>query len=458
MAARTGASVGVAVTITLLGMLCLALFVLTMVFYGQAQSERRDATAAEEASRTYVTGPERNMESVRAIAERAGQSRESVVSYLVRELRETMDIASGSPGSTVAELRDRLTAVEGADSNPLTEVIATREREIASLENQLAQAQRDFDAANTEREAFAQRVNELSDQYTAAGEVLTERVDDYGSQLISFQDGLGMGDERYEQEIARVRAGAEQREDQLESQLESTRRDNLVLQDQLRRLRSEGDPNAVRPLDEASLVDGAVDRVDAPANEVILSIGRRQKIVLGMTFGVFSDATEIRPDPATGIYSVPKAVVEVTRVEGNFSRARIISESRGNPIIRGDVVANAVYDPSKTYKMVVYGLFDRNNDGLATRLERDDVEALINAWGGEVVDSIEGDIDFLILGERPELPPEPDADAPLPVVLEFTRKRNEIETYDTLLETAQTTSVPVLNENRLRTLIGDYPD
>ncbi|MEQ8769089.1 MAG: hypothetical protein RIB60_01115 [Phycisphaerales bacterium] len=458
MAARTGASVGVAVTITLLGMLCLALFVLTMVFYGRANSERRKADEATEAAETFVTGPERNLESVQAIADRARQNRESVVSYLVRELRETMDTAIGSPTATTTDLQNRLASIEGADANPMIEIIATREREIASLETQLAQAQADFEAANEAREALAAQVNALSEEYTLAGQDLNTRVDGYGTQLLGMETGLQGIVDRYTQEIASLEDRFADREDQLEGQLESTRRENLVLQDQLRRLRAEGDPNAIRPLDEASLVDGSIDRVDAPSNEVILSIGQRQKVVLGMTFGVFSDATEIRPDPETGIYAVPKAVVEVVRVEGNFSRARIISEARGNPIVRGDVIANAVYDPNKTYKMVVFGLFDRNNDGLATALERDDVEALINRWGGEVVDTIEGNIDFLVLGERPDLPPEPDPDEPLPVVLEFTRLRNVIETYDELLATAQATAVPVLNENRLRTLIGDYPD
>jgi hypothetical protein len=33
-----------------------------------------------------------------------------------------------------------------------------------------------------------------------------------------------------------------------------------------------------------------------------------------------------------------------------------------------------------------------------------------------------------------------------------------IERYDQLFERAQTTAIPVLNENRLRTLIGDFPN
>lgn len=458
MAARTGASIGVAITITLLGILALTLFVLTMVFFGQAQSERRTASDATQAMQTYVTENERNSERVRAIADRARESRESVVSYLVRELRDTMSATTGNADMSVAALRTRLAQIPGAESNPLTEVIATRDRQIEGLQRQLAQAQSDFEAANEAREALAQQVNELDEQFREAGAGLEGQVTSYAQQVQGVQTGFGGIAQRYEAQIREQAEAFAQRQDELRAQLDTMNNENLVLQDQIRRLRGEGVTDRVRPLDEASLVDGAVDRVDAARNEVILSIGRQQKVVLGMTFGVFSDATAIRPDPQTGAYQPGKATVEIISVEPNFSRARIISESRGNPIVRGDVVANAVYDPEKTYKMVVYGLFDRNNDGLATAAERNDVVALITAWGGQVVEEIEGDIDFLILGQRPKLGPPPDPDDPIEVVLEYNRLRNLISRYDDLLVTAQATSVPVLNENRLRTLIGDYPD
>lgn len=458
MAARTGASVGVAITITILGLMSLTLFVLTMVFYSQAQSERRSAAEANEAMRTFVTDSERNSERVRAIQDRARQDRTTVVSYLVQQLRQTMDKASGNPDLTFAQLQDRLSTVEGADANSLLEVIAGRDRALQAKDQQLAQAQADFDRANQAREELSQQVADLNAQFEEAGSTLRGQVGDYRTQLTNYQEGGEAIDAKYEAQIREIQDAAREREDALKTQVDDTRSQNAVLQDQLRRLRSEGAEDRVRPLDEASLADGRVDRVDAAQNEVILSIGRAQKVILGMTFAVYSSPGDIRPDPLTGIYTPGKAVVEVIRVEPNFCRARIVREARGNPIVRGDVVANAVYDPSKRYKMVVYGLFDRNDDGLATSVEREDIEAIIRAWGGDIVDEITGDIDFLVLGERPQLGPPPDPGQPIEVVLEYTRLQELIARYDELLETAQSTSVPVLNENRLRTLIGDYPD
>ena len=70
---------------------------------------------------------------------------------------------------------------------------------------------------------------------------------------------------------------------------------------------------------------------------------------------------------------------------------------------------------------------------------------------------LQGDVDFLVLGERPVLPPRPGNDAPLELVQEYIRLDRIVQRYDRLLEQARATSLPVLNENRLYTLLGASP-
>ena len=117
-----------------------------------------------------------------------------------------------------------------------------------------------------------------------------------------------------------------------------------------------------------------------------------------------------------------------------------------------------MYDPTKTYKFVVDGLFDTDRDGVATRYERETLEALIEGWGGIIVAEIDGDVDFVILGERAVLPPPPGPGAPVAAIQEYVRLTQERNRYDDLLIKAGATSMPVLNANRLQTLIGDFPD
>jgi hypothetical protein len=82
---------------------------------------------------------------------------------------------------------------------------------------------------------------------------------------------------------------------------------------------------------------------------------------------------------------------------------------------------------------------------------------MIKAWGGTLSDDLSGDVDFLVMGSKPILPPRPDGSAPLEVALEFQRRFREVERYDALARQAVATGVPVLNENRLYTLIGKTP-
>ncbi len=265
-----------------------------------------------------------------------------------------------------------------------------------------------------------------------------------------------LADEMHDRVIC-IQTAASDEPGRLRSTIAEQRSELTVLKTQLARLRGEGGTDRVAGVPEESLVDATVSRVDPVAREVVLSIGRGQKVILGMTFAIYSYATDIRPDPLTGVYPLGKAVVEVTRVNDGFSMARIIEESRGNPIIKGDVAANAVYDPNKTYKFMVYGNFDLNADGVATPLEGEDLKALIQRWGGDLAAEITGDLDFVVLGGKPVLGPEPPTGSPVEVVEEFLRRKRVIERYDRLFESAQTTAIPVLNENRLRTLIGDFP-
>jgi hypothetical protein len=189
---------------------------------------------------------------------------------------------------------------------------------------------------------------------------------------------------------------------------------------------------------------------------VVITLGREDKLVIGMTFSVFGSASAIRPTES-GEYLPGKAVIEVIGMEESSARCRVIRASRGNPVVAGDVIANPVYDPDKVYNFVVFGNFDVDRDGVATPFERDQLVAIIERWGGEVIDDISGDLDFLVLGRRPDDPLQPAPNAPRAVYDEYLRLKNRVDRYEQLFNAASASSIPVLNENRLRTLIGELP-
>jgi len=216
--------------------------------------------------------------------------------------------------------------------------------------------------------------------------------------------------------------------------------------------------DALKPKDEFALVDGNIIEIRPTAGEVVIDLGRRDKVVLGQTFSVYRDGADKSPDLDSGEYNDGKAVIEIVDIRPDTSRARIVRESRGNPIVRGDIIANPVYDPKKEYTFVVYGQFDANQDGMATSLETAELAALIQNWGGTVQDDLSGGVDFLVMGRKPLLPPQPGPGAPIEVLQEYVRLQRMVAKYDELFKTAVATSIPVLNENRLYTLIGAFPD
>ena len=280
----------------------------------------------------------------------------------------------------------------------------------------------------------------------------------YAKSNIDILNGVKKIEDRYIDQIESLRDDFGSRSARLQNATNELIEENTVLQDAIARLLGEGGVTQVMPLNEEALVDGQINQVNPIDREVMLSIGREQKAVLGMTFAVYDDATDIRINDESGIYPAGKAIVEIVRVEANFSRARIIESSAGNPIVRGDVIANAIYDPTKTYKFVVDGLFDTDGDGVASRFERETLEALIERWGGILVSETSGDTDFVVLGEKPVLPPQPSPGAPVATIQEYVRLQQEIDRYDDLMMKAESTTMPLLNANRLQTLIGDFPN
>ncbi|MCA9304544.1 MAG: hypothetical protein KC996_10520 [Phycisphaerales bacterium] len=458
MAARTGASVGVAVTITILGALSLALFVTTMVFYGKSQKAVSELKAANEDYARFVSTTERDNAVVRSVADEAQSERMSAIGYLVKNRRELLDAVMGNADMSMSEFKEQVSTIEGSDGSSLADLIANKDTVIGTLSKQLEVADAERSAAQQRARDEAERVAKIEGDFNTSAAAMQNEVQSMRDQVAVLRNKIGELEGRYGNEIELVRSDSGSLISEMQDRLDTIVRENNALKDQNHRLLGLGKDDRTRPLNEEALVDGTVTQVNTADSEVIISIGREQKAILGMTFAVYDDATDIRMIPGTKQYPAGKAVLEIVRVENGFSHARVIESSQGNPIIRGDVIANAVYDPNKTYKFVVDGLFDTNGDGTATFYEREELEALIERWGGKLVDTIDGDVDFVVLGERPVIPPAPGIGAPLAVIQEYNRLKLENQRYDELIDGAEATSIPLLNSNRLQTLIGAFPD
>ena len=245
----------------------------------------------------------------------------------------------------------------------------------------------------------------------------------------------------------------------LQDEIDNLNGNQTVLAGRLNELRKVVEAIRVRPKNPAELVDGRVVDVLGSSGQVFIDLGRHDRIRPGMTFRVYDDANQIQIDPTTGEYARGKASLQVIKVAESTATARVTDGASSRPVVRGDVIANAVFNPEHRFKFLVFGQFDVDGNGSSSMNEANYIKSRIIEWGGEVVEGnqLTGDLDFLVLGEVPdfvstELIP---ADA-TPAEIDAILKRQEAyDRYDQLFQQAINAQIPVLNWNRFRLLTGD---
>lgn len=451
MASRSSTSLATAGTITTLSILALAAIVAFFVFFGKFRQTQRELANERATANDFVRADERNRDDIRALKEQA--KGKSLVGYLAESYGEVMARTTGSKLETMPAFKEKLAAIPGAEAAPLVQVIRDRDSQIAQLKDAVAKAEADRQRATQDLQAEVERVKGIEERSNATIAALNADVGKYKAEVETYREGVSKAKEQMDARVGRLSKDLNDTQKSADDRIGKLQEENLVLQNQLSVLRGDKKTASFKAGDEYALVDGSIVSVDAASRQAIISLGSQQHVPLGMTFSVYSDATALRPDE-DGNYPRGKAGLEVINVGQDSATCRIVWESRGNPVVSGDVIANPVYDPKKVYKFLVFGNFDINSDGIATPAERDELSALIQSWGGKVVDDLGGDVDFLVLGERPVLPPKPAPDTPIEVMQEFIRQDRVVQRYDRLYQQAQTTSLPILNENRLFTLLG----
>ena len=152
---------------------------------------------------------------------------------------------------------------------------------------------------------------------------------------------------------------------------------------------------------EALDPDGKIISVDPREHMVYINLAQNDKIYRGLTFSVYDGLDKNVPSSGQG-----KATIEVIEILDSISRCRVVESLTTNPIIKGDVIANLVWDKQKEFVFCLVGDFDFNMDGEIDIDGRDRIATLIKAWGGKVQDYVGVETDFLVYGFKPASPSE----------------------------------------------------
>lgn len=450
MAARTSSSLGMNVLVTVLAITSLGFFVTTVMFFARANASEKKLVDAQSSTSEYINDADQRNPLVQRFKELGKKEKKSAVGYIIAQQEGLMRRVTGTPTDTL----DTLNKALGDDaSGSVLSILKDRQAETESVKKQLKDAEEARDRALADKENEVKRVKELNDTQQKTLAALTSEVQITKTEGDRLRESVNGFKSEMDGRVEKIRSDFAAKESALQSEIDKLQRDRVLDKGLIARLQGDLKGSRFVGTPEYALVDGTVIGSNVDGTYAI-SIGRKNRVVLGLPFEVYGDATQIRPDPKTGEYPRGKAAIEVVSVENDAASVRIVREQRGNPVVRGDVIANAVFDPNKKYKFLVYGNFDPQNTGIATSASAADIKARIQAWGGSVVDELSGDIDFIVLGSRPTLPPEPSANASVEEVQQHIALQQNAKRYDELLNQATTTSIPVLNENRLSTLTG----
>ncbi|MAT81119.1 MAG: hypothetical protein CMJ29_05675 [Phycisphaerae bacterium] len=453
MAIRSTAGTGVVVALVVFIIISAALLATTIIFYSQRGKAVEEKNTAEAQLDKLATATERSSDAYQAIENQSG--RNSVYGHLKGQHDDLM--AYVGRDMDIDALKEALNKSIGVDSNgTLWTHMQTTHQQLQSDSDSISRLKDSVQQLQEEKEEIAGRLSQAE----------RERDESLQASVDRQLDGIRKADTTYEEQIAQAIDDLEQAKERyrnryvgqirdLENEVDELSEANVQGESRIEELQRLISRNRIQPEDPANLADGEVIEVTGRGDQVYIDRGKNDQIVLGMTFEVYDDAAQLRPD-AEGNFPRGKASIQIVKVGESTATGKVTRSTRGRPVVRGDIVANAIYDPNYTFKFLVHGRFDVDNDGHATLEETDFVRRQIESWGGKVIkeDRITGDLDFLVLGVEPPKPANPDANATeqqIQQILDLGRKHDK---YQELFRSASRADIPVLNANRLYILTG----
>ena len=225
-----------------------------------------------------------------------------------------------------------------------------------------------------------------------------------------------------------------------------------MLKDAKEELARYGTPNADSM---AYTPDGQILSIDNNTKTVIINLGSNDHVYRGLTFSVYNKGAYI------GNEDQSKAEIEIFNIGDSYSSARIIKSELNRPILKGDTIANLIWDSKKVNEFVIAGDFDLDGNGTTDTDAIQKISAIIEKWGGKVTDNISIETDFLILGKKPNIPdkqPTIEEQTADPTALQrYEKSLEKLNRYNELEKRAQSLWVPIFTYEKFINLIG-YSD
>jgi hypothetical protein len=408
---------------------------------GKSDKIAADATSKLKTNQTAGSASDKQMTNLKQVIEPAAQKNPDEV---VGDATEALKAVGKSSSTLVAALTDLNNQVQ-----QLNKTVGELQAQKSELEGKLAQGTQSNSAALASSQ---QALNSEKDAHAkASAEAARERADK--EALLTAKEA----------DLTKTRDEAEKTRRDLILQIEGLKNDIVAKEGTIASLRGQLQGMRKTGTNLATEAAGTVIRGRPGTEECYISLGRKDRVMPGMTFSIHDPRIGVKlqadtdpnakPDPEAG----GKGGLEVTEVGENESLCRVTFMKKGQHLEQGDLIANPVYqrDRNKKQRFVVYGEFDLDGDGVATASERDRLVRMIGSWGGIVEDNLSPETDYLVLGSRPSAASHVQQSSETPGGIADERAKMQKQ-YDDLFSEAKRSSVPILNGNRFMAMIGYY--
>jgi hypothetical protein len=454
MAIRSGAGTGVIVSLVVFVLTTVFLLVLSIVFYAKNREQIDIVKGAEDSLKLYATPKEQSSDAMQTYVSVSKHENQSVASYLISQIEDRNKILTGNPRATTEEIRAEFHSSLSSGRSIAVTIVSLKR----SLDSRQEEVEAHLSDLANSRSTIRSLEQQLASQTLSAEEevqVVKEEWQDVQDESIQLNSKANDYFTNRGNRDDRLRGGYQGRIQQLGEDVDFLRVENARLESTIVELRDKIDSGRMSAVDPSTLVDGTVLEVST-GNEVFIDRGFEDRIELGMTFEIYDSHSQLRED-ANGDIPRGKASIEVVKVGKTTSTAKITRSTSSQPIVRDNIIVNAIYDPDYMYSFLVHGEFDADGDGQPESNNRF-IKDQIERWGGKIINDegmLPGDLDFLVLGISPKEPTgRPPKGASEAMMDDYARRKRAFLDYEHLLDQARAAQVPVLTSNRFLVLTG----
>jgi hypothetical protein len=364
----------------------------------------------------------------------------------------------GDDRATLESINDAIKAKLGDTLKPgsfLTATIGDLHQQLDQKARELASAQGEVKKARDDAKRAQQEKAQLEPGFEAKAAAFAKQAEEMQRQTDEFKKSTEKQLESLNEDLKNAIAAREKAAVDAQAKLDRADLEIKSLNDKIAQLKPRRNtPQGVYP---STLPKGEIVSVVADQSTVIINLGRADHLPLGITFEVFGPNQLISKNVEGELRG--KATIEVVRVMDQHSaQALVVRMDRGATLQESDVIGNVVYDPHMVFKFRIFGDFDLDSVGRADPEDQRRIENMVREWGGKVVDNVDYDTDYLVLGAEPSMPEELKGEDKLDhrKMKEYLDAKAKFETYQALLGEARGLRIPILNQNRFLALVGYY--